>query len=242
MDSQSNHSDFVVSGLPPSNACLQSELENQLGMFQELSYAYFAVPRNRVVAPLIVSNYPSPWLNTYKQARSHLIDPIIHYGLKSCAPFSWSAALEAVSCDQSRELFRRSSEHRICSGTTFVLHDPCGVFSSLSLCNGGQQADFDRLLADRQGQIQMAPIHFHSWLMSLRTVDELFSTLANGPLSAREMAVLKWVKMGKSYRETGLICAISERTVKFHMSNIAAKLQVCNAKQAVYEAQRQGLL
>ena len=45
MDSQSNHSDFVVSGLPPSNACLQSELENQLGMFQELSYAYFAVPR-----------------------------------------------------------------------------------------------------------------------------------------------------------------------------------------------------
>lgn len=97
-------------------------------------------------------------------------------------------------------------------------------------------------MADQEAQIQMALIRFHRRLLSLRTVDEWFAKLQSGPLSAKEMAVLKWVMMGKSYREIALICAISERTVKFHMSNIAGKLQVCNAKQAVYEAQRQGIL
>jgi len=242
MDSQFKYSDFVPADESHSSVCLQSELENLLGDLQGLSYAYFAVPRNRETAPLIISDYPSPWLKAYKGANYHLIDPIIHHGLKSCAPFSWSDALQAVSCDKSRELFRRSSQYRICSGATFILHDPCGVFSSLSLCNGGQQADFDRRMADQQGQIQMALIRFHSRLLSLRTVDELFSKLQSGPLSGKEMEVLKWVMMGKSYREIALICAISERTVKFHMSNISGKLQVCNAKQAVYEARRQGIL
>ncbi|WP_339502025.1 LuxR family transcriptional regulator [Pseudomonas silesiensis] len=242
MDSKFKYSDFVPADESHSSVCLQSELESLLGDLQGLSYAYFAVPRNSEAAPLIVSNYPSPWLKAYKGANYHLIDPIIQHGLKSCAPFSWSDALQAVSCDKSRELFRRSSQYRICSGATFILHDPRGVFSSLSLCNGGQQADFDRRMADQQGQIQMALIRFHSQLLSLRTVDELFSKLQSGPLSGKEMGVLKWVMMGKSYREIALICAISERTVKFHMSNISGKLQVCNAKQAVYEARRQGIL
>ena len=242
MDSQFKCADFVTADEDQSNVCLQSELEALLGELQGLSYAYFAVPRNREAAPLIVSNYPLPWLKAYKEASYHLIDPIIHHAFKSCAPFSWSDALQRAPCEKSREFFRRSSQHRICSGATFILHDPCGVFSSLSLCNNGPQVDFDRRMADQEAQIQMALIRFHSRLLSLRTVDELFAKLQNGPLSTKEMAVLKWVMMGKSYREIALICAISERTVKFHMSNIAGKLQVCNAKQAVYEAQRQGIL
>jgi LuxR family quorum-sensing system transcriptional regulator ExpR len=116
------------------------------------------------------------------------------------------------------------------------------MFSSLSLCNSGSQAEFERRMADQQGQLQMALIRFHSRLLSLRAMDELFPEPQTGPLSARELGVLKWVMMGKAYREIALICAISERTVKFHMSNISGKLQVCNAKQAVYEAQRQGIL
>lgn len=242
MDSQFKYADFVPVDEGHSNVCLQSELETQLGELQGLSYAYFAVPRNREAAPLIVSNYPLPWLKAYKDASYHLIDPIIHHALKSCAPFSWDDALQSPSCEKSREFFRRSTQHRICSGATFILHDPCGLFSSLSLCNKGPQADFERRMADQEAQIQMALIRFHRRLLSLRTVDEWFAKLQSGPLSAKEMAVLKWVMMGKSYREIALICAISERTVKFHMSNIAGKLQVCNAKQAVYEAQRQGIL
>ncbi|AKA22618.1 LuxR family transcriptional regulator [Pseudomonas chlororaphis] len=242
MDSRLKYSDFIVADESQSNVCLQLELEKLLGDVQGLSYAYFAAPKNREVTPLIVSNYPSRWLKAYKNANYHLIDPIIHHGLKSCAPFAWSDALQACGNDKGLELFRRSSQYRICFGATFTLHDAGGMFSSLSLCDSGQQADFERRMADQQGQIQMALIRFHGRLLSLRTVDELFPESQNGPLSARELGVLKLVMMGKVYREIALMCAISERTVKFHMSNISEKLQVCNAKQAVYEAQRQGIL
>ncbi|QLG92418.1 LuxR family transcriptional regulator [Pseudomonas yamanorum] len=242
MDNASKYRDFALTDEKHPSVSLQYELEHLLGDLQGLSYAYFAVPRNREVAPLIISNYPEPWLKAYRAASYHLIDPIIHHGLRRCAPFSWSDARQTVSCEKGRELFRRSSQYRICSGATFTLHDASGMFSSLSLSNGGLQADIDRRMADQQGQIQMALISFHSRLLSLRTVDELFSKLQGGRLSVKELSVLKWVMMGKAYREIALICAISERTVKFHMSNISEKLQVCNAKQAVYEAQRQGIL
>ena len=242
MDSRLKYSDFIPADESKSNVCLKLELEKLLGDLQGASYAYFAAPRNREVAPLIISNYPARWLKAYKNANYHLIDPIIHHGLKSCAPFSWSDALQAAPCERSRELFRRSSQYRICTGATFTLHDAGGMFSSLSLCNSGPQAEFERRMADQQGHLQMALIRFHGRLLSLRAMDELFPEPQTGPLSARELGVLKWVMMGKAYREIAVICAISERTVKFHMSNISGKLQVCNAKQAVYEAQRQGIL
>ena len=55
-------------------------------------------------------------------------------------------------------------------------------------------------------------------------------------LTEKELEVLRWVKDGKSYWETGQIMNISERTVKFHLSNIYKKLEVVNRSQAVYRA------
>ncbi|MGY2402165.1 LuxR family transcriptional regulator [Pseudomonas sp. SDO5271_S396] len=221
---------------------LRNELEFLLGDLQGLSYAYFAVPCNREVPPLVISNYPEAWLKTYKEGSYHLVDPIIQHGLKCCAPFSWSDARQAIASEKSQELLRRSSQYQISSGATFILHDASGMFSSLSLSSGGPQSEVDRLMVGQQARLQMALIHFHHRLLSLRTLDELFFRAQSGPLSVKELEVLKWVMMGKSYREIALICAISERTVKFHMSNISEKLNVCNAKQAVYEAQRKGIL
>lgn len=76
-------------------------------------------------------------------------------------------------------------------------------------------------MAKQQSQLQMLLIKFHSWLMTSRTTDQLFSSAADGPLSTRELGVLQLVMRGKSYREIATDCGISERTVKFHMSNIS---------------------
>jgi DNA-binding NarL/FixJ family response regulator len=47
-----------------------------------------------------------------------------------------------------------------------------------------------------------------------------------GTLSAREEQVLDWVIWGRSNKEIASILAITERTVKFHVSNILSKLGV----------------
>ena len=61
-------------------------------------------------------------------------------------------------------------------------------------------------------------------------------------LSARERGVLRLVAAGLSNREIGQALAISERTVKFHVTSILNKLGADNRAQAVALAARRGLL
>lgn len=65
---------------------------------------------------------------------------------------------------------------------------------------------------------------------------------AGKPLSEKELEILRWAKAGKTVWEISVIKAISEATVKFHLSNIYSKLQVSNRAQAVGEAVNRGLL
>lgn len=61
-------------------------------------------------------------------------------------------------------------------------------------------------------------------------------------LTQRELDVLHWASEGKSAWEIGAILAITERTVKFHLSNIYRKFNVSTRTQAVVYAVRNGLL
>ena len=61
-------------------------------------------------------------------------------------------------------------------------------------------------------------------------------------LTSRELEILKWIKEGKSSWDIGRLLSISERTVKFHVSNLFTKLDVSSRAQAVARAVRLGLL
>jgi DNA-binding CsgD family transcriptional regulator len=52
-------------------------------------------------------------------------------------------------------------------------------------------------------------------------------------LSARELEVMKWVRMGKTNSEIAIILSLSMFTVKNHMRLIYKKLDVLNRAQAV---------
>jgi NarL family two-component system response regulator LiaR len=60
-------------------------------------------------------------------------------------------------------------------------------------------------------------------------------------LTEREVDVLRLVAHGRSNREIARDLAISEKTVKTHMSNLLAKLQVADRTQAALYAVREGL-
>ena len=61
-------------------------------------------------------------------------------------------------------------------------------------------------------------------------------------LSKREIEVLNWAKEGKSNWEISIILAISERTVKFHFSNLFIKLGGVNRAQVLAKAVNYGLI
>ena len=61
-------------------------------------------------------------------------------------------------------------------------------------------------------------------------------------LTDREMTVLGLLVDGKRNQDISRELAISERTVKFHVSGLFAKLGVSSRTQVVALAQKQGLL
>ena len=60
-------------------------------------------------------------------------------------------------------------------------------------------------------------------------------------LSPREVTILNWVKNGKTNWEIGKIIGVSERTVRFHIESVFAKLEVTSRSQAVATAIEHGL-
>lgn len=62
------------------------------------------------------------------------------------------------------------------------------------------------------------------------------------PLTAREMDVMEQLAQGKTNKEIAAELVISERTVKFHVSSIFAKLRAGNRTEAVAIAARLGLV
>lgn len=65
-------------------------------------------------------------------------------------------------------------------------------------------------------------------------IDDLASDAAMG-ISEREHEIMKWVKLGKTNYEIGVILGISPNTVKSHLRRIFHKLNVFNRAQAVAE-------
>jgi len=64
-----------------------------------------------------------------------------------------------------------------------------------------------------------------------------------GPvLSARELECLRWSADGKTSSEIGLILGISQRTVYFHMKNVAMKLGVYSTRHAISRAVMMGII
>ena len=91
-------------------------------------------------------------------------------------------------------------------------------------------------------------------LMAIRTVHaghrripaavgtRLAERIASAALSARELEVLQLLGKGKSNRDVAFELAISEATVKGHVTNILTKLGAIDRTQAVIIALKRGLI
>ncbi len=64
---------------------------------------------------------------------------------------------------------------------------------------------------------------------------------AEGALTLREIEILQQVALGKTNQEIADELVLSERTVRTHITNILAKLQLTNRTQAALYALREGI-
>jgi len=86
------------------------------------------------------------------------------------------------------------------------------------------------------GQIQLAP------KVAACVVQEVRAPQRPDALSSREVDVLRLLGAGLANKQIGLELAISEKTVKAHVSGILGKLGLESRTQAALEASRRGLI
>lgn len=114
------------------------------------------------------------------------------------------------------------------------------------LLKAQRTADFFTLLDGVQrGEVALSPGLAGRILQEFRER----STAARGTgarngdsLSAREVQVLTLVAQGLTYKEVGAKLFLSERTIKYHMGEIIARLHVDNRAEAIEYARRAGMV
>lgn len=183
--------------------------------------------KNRFIA----FGFPVEWTRRYHAENLALKDPVVAYAVNhGNAVFEWSEAYREASPEIAYSLLAELTDGEVYGMTTSALNMYNRLPTITSVMFGRTQPSegnlfFYRTLLPQLNEIIARP-HFRD----------------RPDLTKKELDVLEWVNAGKTYWETGKILEISERTVKFHMNNIAQKLGANNKAQIVVRAAQLGLI
>ncbi|WP_136656872.1 LuxR family transcriptional regulator [Nitratireductor sp. XY-223] len=182
----------------------------------------------------VIHSFPDEFVRVYK-TKLYFVDPVMHTALIGIKPVDWH---ERRRNDPAAEkIFTAAAEFGISdTGMTIPL-----------VCRGNQAAMFSinvdmgpgewaRYRKEVIGELQVLATYLHSARQE-RAQDSVVVDL-----TARESEVLTWTAAGKSYWEISMILGISERTVRFFMTNARQKLGVVTNSQAVALAVSKGII
>ena len=208
------------------NMLIQNELDKFFEGYNGIIYAYAIMNKKDPSQMRIINNHPA-WFNIYLERKFQFIDPVIIRALRCVEDFFWENKVILSGGYNLTRIFNESAEHNICHGRTFPLHDYLNNLVVLSIIS---QEDSGVDMEKNRSPFMHFLIQLHQKTLNLYSkVDQKKNVF----LSPRERQILKWVSAGKTYAEVSIILSITERTVKFHMSNAMKKLGVNNARHAV---------
>ncbi|MES1981730.1 MAG: LuxR family transcriptional regulator [Pseudomonadota bacterium] len=185
------------------------------------------------VAKLLNINYSNKWLGQYLENGYATIDPVLISHFKKFTPQLWSETYQHATTQREQQFIEQATSFGLSNGITVGQRSKRNQTGSLFSFAGKDMGEHRR---HRELLVQLTP-HIHLALM--RTA---FAVSELPALSAREQEVLQWMMQGKTNWETSRILGITERTVKFHVQNILAKLNSSSRGHAIAQAIGQGLV
>ncbi|WP_428198313.1 LuxR C-terminal-related transcriptional regulator [Aliivibrio kagoshimensis] len=165
------------------------------------------------------------WSTTYQKNNFQYIDPVITCSLSHRKPFNWKSIPSIIGLDKKQTDFLGiAGEMGLKEGASIGSLNAKQISSELSITS---------VYGTSLNQEQLAVLELINEV-SCKPLSKLVNPIDK--LTPRELEVLAWSAEGKSSWEIGIICSISERTVKFHFKNIYQKLGVQNRAQAIVRA------
>lgn len=228
----------LFSGNSDVNSVIKDYLDRKLAGLGNFKYAYMILNKKNPTEMLVISNYPSEWIDIYKSNNYQHIDPVVLSALQRVTPFSWDENISINSLVDISKIFSISKNEKVINGYSFVLHDHNHNLALLSiLMNDMQIIDIEDAIEAKKDSLQMLLINAHEKIISLyrEVVRSKYRNSADEKdfLSSRENEILYWASMGKKYQEIAVLLGVQISTVKFHIGNVVKKLGVTNAKHAI---------
>lgn len=168
------------------------------------------------------------------------IDPVLRLIIGGVRPVDWATARKLHP--ESEPLFSEAARYGLgVDGVTLPLPTPTRRLAFLAIHADVPAEEWPAYRRCHLRDFQLLANLFHA---SLLENDSRIQLSENGAktLTHRETEVLGWTAAGKSYWEIGTILGISERTVRFFMTNARRKLNVVSNTQAVAQAVRHDLI
>ncbi|WP_374336178.1 LuxR C-terminal-related transcriptional regulator [Leeia sp.] len=180
---------------------------------------------------LINISYAQQWFNCYQENGLAKSDPVLNTLPTSPQAKVWSDIYAQVSTPEQKTFVTAARDFGLEQGMSFGHFAPReGQASFLSI------ATTPKLTPDIAAILMSLAPHLN--LAALRS-REPNDPVQAGALSSRESDILQWMKFGKTNWEIAMILGISERTVKFHVSNVIKKLSANNRAHAIALSMRQ---
>lgn len=222
---------------PVNAAALTHKLSNILP-YDKAVYALANLDGNGTLLSYQVLNisYPQEWLDLYASKGFHAVDPIAKENFNTFQPQFWHETYR--KWEYPKEFIETAKDFNLETGYA------CGV-RNLRATEGsifsmsGQFVDHSRHKFILEALAPHLHLGFNSLLSQGASTPARFVSTV---LSIREKEILNWIKKGKTSWDISVILAISERTVKFHVNSIMAKLDAVSRTHAVAIALSAGLI
>lgn len=182
----------------------------------------------------ISMDFPSAWLQAYRELGYLQQDPVTHQLLASRHPLIWSQLRRSFRTLPHRRFYTLAAEFGLRDGFSFGRRFARSTSASFFSCAGKELTRHRRHL-----------IVIHSLLPHLHAaLCEVYRGMPQDKpgLSPRERQVLTGIKAGKTNGDIGVQLGITERAVKYHVGNALQKLHAINRSQAVAIALSRGLI
>ncbi len=179
-------------------------------------------------------SYPKRWIEIYEKRNYASIDPIVQQHFANFMTQKWSDTFSIAKSACNHGFWEEARSFGLEAGLTMGMLDAKNMRASLFSFSGKKLEQESRHLTIMNYILpHLHEAFFRSNFGKKNTYVEL---------TQREKEVVRWVTSGKTNWEISCILTISERTVKFHLQNVSAKLGVCGRSHIVAVALSQGII
>ncbi|MGS0676371.1 LuxR family transcriptional regulator [Shewanella sp. 125m-1] len=201
-------------------------LINEIGISK---YGYFCFSSNSSL-PKIVSDYPQTWVNRYIESNYASVDPTVKISLATSIPFTWEYARELLpQTELLQQYWSEADSFNLMEGVSLSIpdsHDFTGFGFSLSNMKDSQQ-----WLTHHYNELIVLANLFHFKLNRLN--ESSIESEIRSNISAREIECAQWLSSGLTAECIAKKMNISERTVRYHLGQLKAKLNLSTKEQVI---------